>query len=251
SVSDVVNRYCPTGRDLYLKKVLGIKAEPNAAMVRGRYLHAVFKRALAEAAAIIERGVSEGWELLSRFNAEAVVKAAAEEAGAKPEEAGVKLARAVAVRAAAELDDVVSRLGQTDPRTLAARAVPLVAEYAVDGAPLGLTPLRVDALYRDVVVEIKTGRHLEKHKLALAAYAMALEAELEMPVDYGLLVYMWIDKGISIRATPVPLKAELRKRFLEVRNKLMELIASGRDPGVARSCNKSCPFYSHCHGAGR
>ncbi len=248
SASDIANRYCPTGRDLYLKR--RVRAEPSPAMLRGRYLHAVFKHSLNAAASIIEGGAQEGWELLQRFSPEEVAGRAACEVGTTADEHGAKLARSIAVRVAAELEGAASRLGIADPRSLAARAVPLVAEYAVDGGYIGLTQLKIDALLLDIVLEVKTGRPIDEHRLALAAYAMALEAEYEIPVDHGLLVYISVNSRVSIRAVPVAIGASLRRWFLEARDELMELVASGRDPGTAGNCERTCPFYPHCHGAG-
>ena len=56
---------------------------------------------------------------------------------------GVELARLLAVQAAAKVDEVASR-GRADPLSVAARAAPLLAEYVLDGRPLGLTLVRAD-----------------------------------------------------------------------------------------------------------
>ena len=40
-----------------------------------------------------------------------------------------------------------------------------------------------------------------------------------------------------------------RRAFLEERNRLMELVHSGADPGLSPSCNAKCPLYGH--GGGR
>ncbi|AKT34223.1 Uncharacterized protein conserved in archaea [Pyrobaculum sp. WP30] len=72
-----------------------------------------------------------------------MAKEAAEAAGADPR--GVELARFLAVQVAAKVDEVTTR-GRSDPLSVAARAVPLLAEYVIDGRPLGLTLVRADAI---------------------------------------------------------------------------------------------------------
>jgi len=81
-------------------------------------------------------------ELLQHFDAEAVAKEAAEAAGADPDLRGVELARFLAVQVAARVDEVTTR-GRSDPLSV---AVPLLAEYVIDGRPLGLTLVRADVI---------------------------------------------------------------------------------------------------------
>ncbi|MFZ5754561.1 MAG: CRISPR-associated protein Cas4, partial [Bacillota bacterium] len=33
---EIANSYCPTNRDLFLRRIDGVKARPNAAMLRGK-----------------------------------------------------------------------------------------------------------------------------------------------------------------------------------------------------------------------
>ena len=55
----------------------------------------------------------------------------------------------------------------------------------IDGSLIGLSPnLRVDALVSgNLIIDFKVGRKFENHELALAAYTLALEANLEVRVD--------------------------------------------------------------------
>jgi len=69
----------------------------------------------------------------------------------------VELARFLAVQVAAKVDEVTTR-GRADPLSVAARAVPLLAEYVIDGRPLGLTLVRADAIV-----------HLQRHPLFLSS----------------------------------------------------------------------------------
>ena len=181
SVSDVVGGLCESRRDVYLRRVLRVRVEPNGVVKFGGYIHE--GRSLVALRRLVEEGVVKGWELLQYFDAEAVAK---EAAGADPR--GAELARLLAVQAAAKVDEVTTR-GRADPLSVAARAVPLLAEYVIDGRPLGLTLVRADAVVHGVVLEVKVGaEEYERHALALAGYALSKEADEEVPVDAGLLI---------------------------------------------------------------
>jgi len=155
----------------------------------------------------------------------------------------VELARYLAIQVAARVDEIASR-SSADSLSIAARAVPVLAEYVIDGRPLGLTLVRADALYYNVVVEIKVGSYSERHALALAGYALAIEADEEVPVDAGLLISVAFNGGVKLRAYPVAIGEGLRRE----RNRLMELVASGSDPGLSPKCDDKCPLWRHCHG---
>lgn len=243
SVSDVANGYCDSKRAVYLRRVLGVREEPTPPLRFGALVHAVFVKTLVRLRRLIEEGVVRGWELLQHFDAEGLVKSLG------GDERALELARFLAVQAAARLDEVSSKF-RAEPESLAARVVPVLAEYVVDGRPLGLTVVRADAVAYDVVLEVKVGEEREEHALALAGYALAVEADEEIPVDRGLLVYVKFNGGVRVHARPVAIGEGLRRRFLAERDSLIELIYSGRDPGLASRCLESCPFYKYCHGGG-
>lgn len=126
-----------------------------------------------------------------------------------------------------------------------------VVERKVDGSFLGLSQeLSVDSLSpTNVVFELKTGAPKPFHKLAIAGYALALEACEGVPVDYGLLVYLSFSNSRRvphISTTPVFVGDELRREFLEQRDSALEMLYSGRDPGLASSCPSTCPYREVC-----
>jgi CRISPR-associated protein Csa1 len=112
--------------------------------------------------------------------------------------------------------------------------------------------VRADAVVHGVVLEVKVGaEEYERHALALAGYALAIEADEEVPVDAGLLIYISFNGGVKLKAIPVAVGEGLRRAFLEERNRLMELMHSGADPGLSPACSARCPLYGYCHGGGR
>jgi CRISPR-associated protein Csa1 len=239
SVSDVVGGFCESRRDVYPRRILRVRVEPNGAVKFSGYIHE--GRSLVALRRLVEEGVVKGWELLQHFDAEAAAREAAEAAGADPDPRGVELAKFLAVQVAAKVDEVASR-GRADPLSVAA---PLLAEHVIDGRPLGLTLVRADAVVHGVVLEVKVGaEESERHALALAGYALAIETDEEVPADAGLLIYISFNGGVKLKAVPVAVGEGLRRAFLE-RNRLMELVHSGADPGLSPACNARCPLYGY------
>ena len=56
---------------------------------------------------------------------------------------------------------------------------------------------------------------------------------------------------MKLKAVPVAIGEGLRRAFLEERNRLMELVHSGADPGLSPAYSARCIPYGHCHGGGR
>jgi CRISPR-associated protein Csa1 len=50
---------------------------------------------------------------------------------------------------------------------------------------------------------------------------------------------------VKLKAVPVAVGERLRRAFLEERNRLMELVHSGADPGLSPACSARCPLYGY------
>ena len=86
----------------------------------------------------------------------------------------------------------------------------------------------------------------EFHKLALAGYALALEASLETAFDYGVLVYVSNNGDVRVDWEPVYISTSLRKEFIEARDELIDMLINDIEPPKASSCPSSCPFKEVC-----
>ncbi|ACB40069.1 type I-A CRISPR-associated protein Cas4/Csa1 [Pyrobaculum neutrophilum] len=231
ALSDFAYGYCPTGRSLYLKYVLGERPQPTKPLAEGQALHAVLFKALEDFRRYVYSGTpmsppGEGMPEDLRAKAEA-------------------LYRYIAVRLTGEYQHVLaSRLARS--RDAAAfYAAPIAAQIAVDGAPLGLSYVVADGVALGAVVEFKFGPS-QNVDVALAGYAMAIEAEYGVPIDYGIHVQISIDGQVEYRATAYHLGDAPRAKFLEARDEAIDVVASARDPGPAPQCPKTCPYYSVC-----
>lgn len=227
-VSEVACRYCPTGRDVYLRRT-GVEGERTQPLVDGGLVHAVFHAASCDVRRELLAG-ARGWEAYEKL-------------------ASAAEGRVQGLGAAGGQHAWLVDLYKTLALTWCAEESPwLFTEYRVDGTTLGLSKnLRVDGLAEGgVAVEVKHGVPRHFHQLALAGYALALEANLEAPFDYGVLIYVRSNGRISISCDPVYISTGLRAEFVERRDELIDMLVSGREPPRAGDCPDSCPFRGAC-----
>ncbi|MEM2075912.1 MAG: type I-A CRISPR-associated protein Cas4/Csa1 [Zestosphaera sp.] len=237
SVYDVAS-YCPTRRDVWLRRVVGVKSQTTSQMRCGFEVHNVIGGVIS----IIRRSIS------SNNNYESTFKKAE------------KHIESVARNSANT--DLVREVGWLTYHTLMAEymwyeyggsaqpALLWLNEVRVDGTPIGLSSgLRVDALpIANIIVDIKVGRRYENHDLMLVAYALALEANLEIPVDYGILIYIsWLDR-LNVDAKGLYIGPDARREFIDARDEVIDMLLSGREPPKARECITSCPYSNACGG---
>ena len=237
AVSEVAYRYCPTRRDLWLRRVQGVRGKPSEAMLRGRVVHAAFHQAALDAMRLYADGAPahEIAAVLAERAGEAA-KRVLEEAGAPPALQG--FAERVYRVMAYEWSVWVWETGSP----------PWLAEWEVDGSLVGLSKrLRVDALAPGLIVEVKYGRWSSDYPVALAGYALAIESSLETPVDYGVVIL--VNGGVDrVRVTlePVYIGNEERLLFLRARDEAAEIVLTGDDPGKPPSCPETCPLRDVC-----
>lgn len=235
ALSDFAYGYCPTYRNVYLKYVLGERGAPSRPLVEGQVLHSVLFKALEDFRRYAYAGVpiSPGLEGIPeelREKAEALYKY-------------------VTTRLVGEYQHALAARLARSRDAAAYFASPIAAQVAVDGAPLGLSYVVADGLALGAVVEFKFGP-APNVEAALAGYAMAIEADWGVPVDYGIHVQISVDHAVEYKVAAYPLGDSARSKFLEARDEAIDVVASGRDPGAPPQCPKACPFYGVCHAGG-
>ena len=236
-VSEIVPRYCESFRDVWLRRVAGVIGDGSKGGVAvGRVVHEVFHAAAEDLRGLLTENV-EVWQAAYRLL----------EAGVRdtwPDWAA-NLYRRLVLAWAGEVEGILLSGGSI-------WSVPWVTEVVVDGSLVGLSQrLRVDAIAGGgVVVEVKVGRARSDHNLVLAGYALALESQLEVPFDYGVVINVLgvPDGEPRFEAKGYFIGETARRRFLEYRDEAIDVVLGGRQPPVNGSCSKSCPFYSICHG---
>lgn len=254
---EVANSYCPTGRDLYLRRIDRVKATPNLAMVRGKILHEVLVQTLVRAKKIIYSSDLENIKsLVLEIGSPPVLNL--EKPGHVCDEDWNEIkgkAEIVSLfeasRIQARLQDVLVKQPHVGVDSLVAQVLPVVVEQRMDGSFLGLSAnLSSDAFtfFEPMILDLKFGEPQKFHRLSTAGYALVMEALHEYPVNLGCLVYvdfkgdrMIIKKDIHI------IDDELRQWFIEERDEKMRMIYEEIDPGVG-DCYMQCPYALNCAG---
>ena len=260
-VSDITSGFCPSGRDVYLRYALRVRQGDNPVLQRGRLIHEVFSRAVGTVKRLIYEGEGgiDGGELY-RLMSDAGARIRGEVVGkygllGREEASWVfnRLWDEAARTYSAALDRALSRSAYMALESLVAATVPLIAEFPIDGSHIGLSrTLRVDALMPpSLLVEIKSRRPDPIYELSLAGYALAFESQYEIPVNYGILVYVEADpasRRILVRPSLTPITSRARCEFIELRDRRKEILAYGEAPVVAERCPAECPYIHYCRG---
>jgi len=201
---------CPTLRDVYLRRRLGLRLE-SPSMARGRRLH-------AEALGVWRAVVAEGLKGLSAA------------------------ARGVETRAGLwALASAYTWL--TSYHSL----LPVLVEPTIPGWA-GYAAGKPDLVIGPYPVELVTGPPgspgFEAKKTVLAAYALMLERLTGAPVDLGYIVSL--SEG---RAYPYCIGDADRQRALTLAEEVANAVeADPGVPGSPSACPPGCPLKSHCWG---
>ena len=241
-VAEVAYRYCPVYRDIWLRRKMGVKPVENEAMFRGKLLHETLNHAYRLAQKYMVRG-EPGWLIYERISSRWRDIVEKYRLGDGLVGLVEKIYKSSLITILGEYEYEASINGEHVPPSL-------ISEYRVDGTPLGLSSgLSIDALAEKIIVDFKFGVPREFHKIGLAGYALALEAEYEIPYDYGILVYvMERNGGLKINYVPVYISNNLRRLFLEERDNIIDMLVEDREPQPDLSCPDSCPYRRYCHG---
>ncbi|ACP37670.1 type I-A CRISPR-associated protein Cas4/Csa1 [Saccharolobus islandicus] len=246
SISEMV--YCSTLRNVYLK-VKGFRGEIGRQMLQGSLIHTVYAIGIeAVKRFIYSRESIDGSTLRTLMGDEfySLLKDLKEEEGIYAKVLWDHITNIYS----AELDRVRSKFTNVTRDSLVSQVVPFYVEFPVDGSLLGLTNLRVDAFipHLPLIAEMKTGKYKYTHELSLAGYALAIESQYEIPIDFGYLCYVNVtEKEVRNNCKLIPISDSLRSEFLDMRDKAQDIVDKGVDPGIAKDCERDCMFYKVCH----
>ncbi len=244
TVSEVSSKYCPTRRDIWLRRVCGFKCSPSRQMVNGRIVHEIFHEAMWGAFRLLTNGFP-GWMVYEKLSRSAWGRIR-EITGGHVEKWMVDLYKTLLVTIVSEAEESRALCGGFP----GAGILPWPTELRVDGSPLSLSnSLRVDALAEGgIIVEVKHGKPMDFHMLSLAGYSLALEASLEVPFNYGIIVYVngVPDKRPNISFKPVYISNSLRRWFIDERDEIIDFLLSEEEPPKCASIDKNCPYRGVC-----
>lgn len=237
SVSEVAS-YCATRRDTWLKRVVKASPGSNDTLKVGLLVHELIHKTIKHVRKYIS--VNENpWDAYRDVVEEVIGTAEIPES---IKDWTTQLVKYIAIQLIAEAS--WSSVGDGINPWLS-----WISEVRVDGSLLGLSKnLRVDALTgSNIAVDFKFSKPYENHKLMVTAYAMALEANLEVPVDYGLIIYVnGVGSSLNIKVESLYISSYLRKDFIDSRDEVIDMILSEREPPRATLCNPVCPLKNYC-----
>lgn len=253
-VYEIAGKYCPTGRDVFLRRVQGVQAPPTPGMREGRALHQVVAHVLTQAKRLIYAHGPVCVPHLERLGTLDIADAWENAADGTTDSTQSK-AHAIrafeARRVAQRVDEVLARQPFVAPDALAALAVPVHVEVKLDGRCLGLSEhLAADAVSfpHMLVLDLKFGPKRAFHRLTTTGYALVLESLYETPVDLGCVVYVRVEHGrVVVERDLHVIGDELRQLFVEEREEKMRLVAEELDPGLPEACPAACPYLATCH----
>jgi len=247
-IFEVAGKYCPTGRDLYLRRVLEAKPPPSPAMSEGTILHKVLCDMIVEAKRIIYNHGSKCLEELKKLSPpENLFRDGDEDLCQKVN----KLWDFEHRRILSRVEEILTRQPYVGVDSLVALALPVTVEQRLDGSFLGLSShLSADAFIfsEPMMVDIKFGKPQKFHRLGTTGYALVMESLYEYPINVGCVVYVsFRDDGLSIERDFHLIDDELRQWFIEERDERMRIVEEEIDPGFAESCPRTCFCWRECH----
>jgi CRISPR-associated protein Csa1 len=241
----VSSKYCPSGRDVYLSFIEGVKPVLNFKVALGKILHGVVSDCLL---AFMEGSPLEfkDWCKRVRWG----------EVPSRPEDVlpvAEKVWSYLAKMCEARYAEVEARQPYASRRDLIASTVPFLVEHRISGELLGLSGILSLDCYdylRSIMFDLKVGATQQDwHRLAPVGYALVFESLHEVPVDVCCVVYLdYINDRIVVKKDLFFASDELRNWWIEERDAKLEIVAEGKDPGKPeeKSCPNDCIYRHAC-----
>ncbi|MEM2550450.1 MAG: type I-A CRISPR-associated protein Cas4/Csa1, partial [Nitrososphaerota archaeon] len=255
-VWEVTSKYCATRYDVYLYRVLKIRPRLTKPILLGRAVHDLFVeafRCLKKAILEEPKSGSELYCVLTSKRKKVVAHILERFPANLVDELSCNLNSLynyLSLQISADYDRLIVESPDIVRSSIVDRFLSISCERPIDGSRLGLSKwLMVDIYAPPIgIVEVKTGSTKDFHELSLVGYALAMESSEYAPINFGQLMYVHLNNGIHILRKLVRVSDELRREFLEERDRLMEILYHERDPGLPNECPESCPYYFYCRG---
>ena len=254
---EIAGKYCSSGRDVYLRRVQGIKSFPNKDMLMGSIFHEVLSEILVTAKRLIYTcGVANYEAIIGGLEKSNYGPLERRREHFTEEEFNELMKRCEAIhrfekaRLASRIQEILAKQPFVGEDSLVALAVPIVVEQKLDGSFLGLSQmLSADALVlpEPMIMDLKFGEPRKFHRLSTTGYALVMESIYEYPVNLGCIVYLQFRGDRMVLSKDIHIiDDELRQWFIEERDEKMRMIYEEIDPGPSEDCYDTCPFRRDC-----
>ncbi len=273
-VNAIAYAICPTSRDTYFYSVKDMEAEQTWERYTGRVIDAMYRIIHNACKDYADSNGARDFDIYSHLleQADDLVDQALRKHQSvlrkldpKPAEADVttfaqdlkKIVIFEALITAAWMNFELARQRDTNPGHI-------YQEYFDFNMDLGLTashqgfksPATPDFIYRHKVIgDIKSGDWHQSLEYTVVAYALAYEEHTRLDMDFGVILHVELPSSRRVpghyNTNLIYLDDDKRIRFLALRNRKLEIVASGNDPGIPADkdeCDPGCPFLSFCWG---
>jgi CRISPR-associated protein Csa1 len=255
---EIAGKYCPTGRDLYLRKVDWVGTKWNQAMVEGSVLHNTLAELLITAKKLIYLHGVEGQGQIIADLKEPNFEHLEKRKDKLDNDFYSNLKEKIELMWEFEYNRLIFRMQELLAKqpyigvdSLVNLAIPITVEQKLDGSFLGLSShLSADAFNfsEPMILDLKFGKPKDFHKLTITGYALVMESIYSFPVSLGCIVYPEFRDGrLVLKKDFQIIDDEVRQWFIEERDEKMRMVSEEIDPGLAKNCYKSCPYYQECH----
>ncbi|SJZ90901.1 type I-A CRISPR-associated protein Cas4/Csa1 [Selenihalanaerobacter shriftii] len=255
---EIAGKYCPTSRDLYLKKVEWVGTKWNEAMIEGSILHNTLAELLVAAKKLIYvHGVQGQAKIISKLK-EPKFKYLEKRKDELSDSFYNNLKEKVKLmwefeynRLIFRMQELLSKQPYIGVDSLVNLTIPITVEQKLDGSFLGLSSyLSADAFNfsEPMILDLKFGKPRDFHNLTITGYALVMESIYSFPVSLGCIVYPEFKNGrLILKKDFQIIDDELRQWFIEERDEKMRIVYEKIDPGIAKDCYQSCPYYKECN----
>ena len=234
-----------------MKYILKEKPKLNQYMLRGLAYHKVIRDTIASLKKAMYHGYNTGERIVEEFFFNTTIpEKVCKRLGVDLECSDCfKLYKYIVLQVSAKVDEILSKYPNVDVEDIIGLALPPFVERKIDGSLVGLSKYLSLDVYTpySIIMDFKSGYERSEHFLSLTGYALALEADDEVDVNFGFLIYIKINKNVYFNVKGFVVSDEVRREFLEVRDEIAELVDSGIDPGKPSKCPKYCSYYGVCN----
>lgn len=258
---EIAGKYCPVGKDVYLKRVMGMSGNLNFLMIQGIVLHDVMVEIMTKAKKLIyTMGVSN---YISIFNELSNNTYEIPGKYVKLLDNNLELLQKrvnylwefEARNITARIQEVLSHQPYIGEDSLTYHALPVIMEQKLDGSFLGMSHyLSSDAFIfsEPMILDLKFDIKRDFHRLTTTGYAMVIESLYEYPVNIGCLIYPQFneDGRITLKKDFHFINEELRQWFIEERDEKMRMVFEEIDPGKPEKCYENCQYLEECNKTG-
>lgn len=212
----LANRYCPTGRDVFLEKVRRLRGTETKSKIQGHLYHLTYQKFITTSKRYImnKNSITEVFGILTylrKIKSRVINKLLNNDQRTndalisnilRPRDVSTyrdnmkKLWEYESVLLSARAFFFVSRHPGINIETFLDRIIPYSSENQIDGSRLNLSEnLSVDVVVshgKKVIIDIKTGNQQDFHRFTTTGYALAYESDpnVSEPVDIGCIVYI-------------------------------------------------------------